>query len=388
MIVAARPGGVTIAELVRYFLGLGATGFGGPAALVAFMKDDLVERRGWLTGEQYLEGLAICQTLPGPLAIQVGIYVGYVCRGVAGAWAAGTAFILPPFLIVLGCAYVYVRFETLTIVQALFYGVSPVVIALIVHSSYSLGKIALNDRFLWIIGVIVAVVTASFEAEIAVLFVAAGLAGIAMYARPRSTSAAMALSTVAASGAGSLAHRSLTSLFTFFVKAGSLTFGSGLVIVPFLRQGLVAQQHWLGERDFIVAVAIGMMSPGPVVITATFVGYLVAGWLGSVVATVGMFLPSFLFVTLVAPVLVRHRSNLYLRGFVKGVSAAAVGAIFGAGVILGRLAIGDVFTAIVGVAAAIALFWWHVPAPKLVAMAAAAGLAAFSWLRPTWLLVR
>src|SRR5712691_8924939 len=172
-------------QLVAYFFRLGSIGFGGPAALVATMEDDLVERRHWLKREEYLEGLAICQTLPGPLAIQVGIYVGYVRRGVVGAWMAGAAFILPPFLIVLACAYLYERFSALTVVQALFYGISPVVIALIVRSCYTLGKIALKDVWLWTICAVVAVVTAWQQAEIAVLFIGAGILGIAIYAKRR-----------------------------------------------------------------------------------------------------------------------------------------------------------------------------------------------------------
>src|SRR5438093_11789682 len=180
---ATKASEVSMAQLVAYFLRLGALGFGGPAALVAIMEDDLVERRHWLSREEYLEGLAVCQTLPGPLAIQVGIYVGYVRRGVVGAWMAGAAFILPPFLIVLACAYLYERFSALTQVQALFYGVSPVVIALIVRSCYTLGKIALTDAWLWTICAVVAVVTAWLQAEIALLFIGAGILGIVIYAR-------------------------------------------------------------------------------------------------------------------------------------------------------------------------------------------------------------
>jgi len=165
-------------QLVAYFLRLGSLGFGGPAALVAIMEDDLVKRSHWLSREEYLEGLAICQTLPGPPAIQVGIYVGYVQRGALGAWMAGAAFILPPFLIVLACAYLYQRFSALTQVQALFYGISPVVIALIARSCYTLGKIALKDVWLWTICAVVAVITAWLQAEIALLFIGAGILGI------------------------------------------------------------------------------------------------------------------------------------------------------------------------------------------------------------------
>jgi len=375
-------------QLVTYFLRLGSLGFGGPAALVAIMEGDLVEQRKWLTRDRYLEGLAICQTLPGPLAIQVGIYVGYICRGILGAWLAGGAFILPPFTIVLAAAYLYERFNALTFVQALFYGISPVVIALIVHSCYRLAKIALKDRWLWGIGGIVALITALAQAEIALLFIGAGIVGMLLYGgRTRAKSAASTFMPAIAAGAAAGGHL-LRDLLLFFIKAGSFTFGSGLVIVPFLRQGVVSQQHWLSERDFMVAVAIGMITPGPVVITATFVGYVVAGVAGSLVATIGIFLPSFLLVTVVAPQLVRHRENTYVRGFVKAVSAAAVGAILGASVVLARLAIGDWFTVGVASLSGFVLFRWQVPAPLLVAIAAVAGLVGFYWLRPTWLVVR
>ena len=377
-----------MAQLVAYFLRLGALGFGGPAALVAIMQDDLVEQRKWLTRDRYLEGLAICQSLPGPLAIQVGIYVGYICRGILGAWVAGGAFILPPFAIVLASAYLYERFSALTLVQALFYGVSPVVIALIVHSCYRLGKIALKDRWLWGIGGIVALITALAQAEIALLFIGAGIVGILLYGgRRREKSTASTLMPAIAADTAAGGHL-LRNLLLFFIKAGSFTFGSGLVIVPFLRQGVVSQQHWLSERDFMVAVAIGMITPGPVVITATFVGYVVGGVIGSVVATVGIFLPSFLLVTFAAPLLVRYRENAYVQGFVRSVSAAAVGAILGASVVLARLAIGDWFTIGIASLAGFVLFRWHVPAPLLVGIAAAAGLIAFYSLRPTWVLIR
>jgi chromate transporter len=382
---------VRLFQLVRYFLRLGTIGFGGPAALVAIMEAELVEQRKWLTRNEYLEGLAVCQTLPGPLAIQVGIYVGYVRGGFLGAWLAGGAFILPPFLIVLGSAYLYERFSALTQVRALFYGISPVVIALIVHSCYKLGKIALKDVWLWAICGVVAIVTAWLQAEIALLFIGAGILGIVIYSRrrlPAATACALLPVFATATGATGGGMQMLNRLRLFFLKAGSFTFGSGLVIVPFLREGVVSQQHWLNERDFMVAVAIGMITPGPVVITATFVGYVVAGLMGSVVATIGIFLPSFLLVTFAAPQLVQHRENRAVQGFVRAVSAAAVGAILGASIVLARLAIGDWFTAGVAAIRATALFRWRVPPPLRVGIAAAAGLVAFYGLRPTWLPIR
>src|SRR5436853_499406 len=273
--MAAEPttGRIPIRHLVRYYLRLGVLGFGGPVALVGQMERELVGEKKWLTKEEMREGIAVCQSLPGPLAIQVGIWIAYIRGGFWGAWAGGWAFILPNFVIVSAMGALYVHFGALPWVSWIFSGVRPAVLSLVT---------------------------------------------------------------------------------AFCLKAGSLTFGSGLVIVPFLEKGLVQQTGWLSEREFLVAVAMGMISPGPVVITATFVGYLVAarlhgslleGFWGSLVSTVGIFLPSFLLVLIVAPILVRYRTNTHVQGFIKGAYAAAIGTILGACVLRGEIAVGDWLTA-------------------------------------------
>ena len=383
---------VPISQLVRYFLRLGALGFGGPVALCGQMERELVGERKWLTKEEMREGIAVCQSLPGPLAIQVGVFVSYLRGGVWGAWAGGWAFIFPNFLIVAALGALYVHFGGLSPVTAIFYGVSPAVIALILHSCYRLARLGMEDWLQWVIAGVCFVVTVALQAEVALLFIGAGVVGLLYYGAVFAGNRSMAslLAAIPLGGPVGTGHLEpiLGRLLAFFLKAGSLTFGSGLVIVPFLQKGLVQQTGWLDERQFLVAVAIGMISPGPVVITATFVGYLVAGFWGSVVATVGIFLPSFLLVLLVAPILVRHRGNAKVQGFVKGAYAAAIGTILGASVLLGKIAIGDWLTALIGAGCLVALFRWKVSNPLLVAVTAMIGLVAFPLLKPLWVFVK
>ena len=381
---------VRLRDLIFYYLRLGAVGFGGPVALCGQMERELVQERKWLSRDEMRDVIAVCQSLPGPLAIQVGICVSYLRGGFWGAWTGGWAFILPNFIIVCALGALYVHFSGLSILTSIFYGVSPAVIALILHSCYRLAKLGMEDRLQWAVAGACFFVTIALQAEVAVLFVASGLVGVLYYGslfRRRPPSATVVVSGVA--GIGKVAgFPMLGKLLLFFLKAGSLTFGSGLVIVPFLEKGLVQNTGWLNERQFLVAVAIGMISPGPVVITATFVGYLVAGFRGATVSTVGIFLPSFLFVLLVAPILIRHRAQPDVRGFVKGAYSAAIGTILGASVLLGKIAIGDWLTALIAVASLLVLFRWKVSNPMLVAATAIVGVIAFPILRPDWVFVK
>ena len=388
---AAIPSG-RIAELTRYFLRLGCLGFGGPVALVGQMERELVDGKKWLNKEQMREAIAICQSLPGPLAIQVGIYIAWLRGGFWGAWAGGWAFILPNFVIVAALGALYVYLGDLKPVTGIFYGVSPAVIALILHSCYRLAKLGMEDYLQWAIAAVCLVVTVALQAEVALLFIGAGIVGILYYGslfkRTPAVMPAIAVVPAAAAPIAPVATGSmLGKLLLFFLKAGSLTFGSGLVIVPFLEQGLVQQYGWLDERQFLIAVAVGMISPGPVVITATFVGYLVAGFWGSLVSTIGIFLPSFLLVLIVAPILARHRGNANVQGFVKGAYAAAIGTILGACFLLGKIAIGDWLTALIGVVSLAVLFRWKVSNPLLIAVTAVIGLIAYPWLQPAWVMV-
>jgi chromate transporter len=378
-------------ELALYFLRLGFLGFGGPVALVGQMERELVNDKKWLSKEQMRESIAICQSLPGPLAIQVGIYIAWLRCGFWGAWLGGWCFILPNFLIVAALGALYVYLGDLKPVTAIFYGVSPAVIALILHSCYRLAKLGMEDWLQWAIAAVCLAVTVILQAEVALLFIGAGIIGIVYYGsifkRVPTVLPVVVVPAAAAPVAPVATGSTLGKLLLFFLKAGSLTFGSGLVIVPFLEQGLVQQYGWLDERQFLIAVAVGMISPGPVVITATFVGYLVAGFWGSLVSTVGIFLPSFLLVLIVAPILARHRENANVQGFVKGAYGAAIGTILGACILLGKIAIGDWLTAAVGIISLAVLFRWKVSNPLLIAVTSVVGLIAYPILQPGWVMI-
>jgi chromate transporter len=384
-----------IRDLVIYFLRLGTFGFGGPVALCGLMEKELVQEKGWLTKQEMRDAIAVSQSLPGPLAIQVGIFAAYLRGGFWGAWAGGWAFILPNFLIVAALGALYIHFGQLSWMTAIFYGVSPAVIALILHSCWRLAKLGMEDWLQWVIAAICFVVTIVFQAELAILFIGAGIIGILHYGslfrrhkQPPSGAAMAPLPLATGTTKAAASASTLSQLFVFFFKAGSLTFGSGLVIVPFLEKGLVQQSGWLNGREFLFAVAVGMLSPGPVVITATFVGYLVAGFWGSLVSTIGIFLPYFLLILFVAPILVRHRTDPNVQGFIKGAYGAAIGTILGACVLLGKIAIGDWLTVLIAGGSLIVLFKWKVSNPLLVGVTAVIGLIAFPLLQPQWVMVK
>jgi chromate transporter len=379
------PPQVSVRQLAGYFLRLGAMGFGGPIALAGYMQRDLVERRGWFTQEEYLQGLAVAQTLPGPLAAQLAMWLGYVRRGTAGATASALAFILPPFIIVTVVAAIYVSLAGTTMIQALFYGIGPTVIVLILRGAWKLLRVTVrSDGRLWAIFAVVAAATFLARSEVAILFILAGLVGVVLYApryRPRLRSVPLLLppSVVPViAAAGSADPATLIALGVFFFKAGAFTFGSGLAIVPFLQQGVVHDFGWLSEREFLDAVAMGMITPGPVVITAVFVGYLVAGLAGAVVAAAGVFLPPFLMVVLFAPWIVRHRAHPAVQGFTKGATAAAAGAIVGAGAVIATQVLVDAPRLLIFATALLILWRWRISEPLVVAGSAVAGLVLLS----------
>ncbi len=380
------PGDVALTAYLRYFLGLGTWGFGGPIASVGYMQRDLVERRQWLDREEFVDGVALGQTMPGPLAAQVVMWVGFLRRRALGALLTAIAFIAPSFVLVLAVAIAYVRYSGLSFVRGLFYGIAPAVMAIIALAAYKLARLTnRSDKRLWLISAVVGVVTAVTGAEIAALFIAAGLVMVVLDAPPRwlrraagPTSPVAVLGTFPlapiALGLGTSAG-TLLALALFFAKAGALIFGSGLAIVPFLREGVVSQHHWLTERQFLDAVAMGLITPGPVVITATFIGYLVGGLAGAVVATVAIFLPIYLGVVVPGPWFVRHRANAQVKAFVQGATAAAAGAIAGATVILVRQSVIDLATVVIALVALALLLRFKVKEPIIVALGAAAGLA-------------
>lgn len=379
------PPRVSLGDLARYFLRLGALGFGGPIALAATMQHDLVERRGWITPEEYLEGLAASQTLPGPLAAQLAMWLGFVRKGTLGAIVAAVTFVAPPFVLVTLVAAAYVAFSGTSTIQALFYGIGPAVIALIVRGAWKLVRVTVrSDRRLLAIFAAVAVVTFALRTEIALLFVLAGLVGVALYTRgtvPRTSAGATAivptLGVLGLAAPAALAS-TLGALALFFFEAGAFTFGSGLAIVPFLQQGVVREHGWLTERQFLDAVAIGMITPGPVVITAVFVGFLVAGLAGALVAGSAIFFPPLLMVIVLAPWITRHRTHPAVQGFTRGATSAAAGAIVGAAAIIATQVLVDPVTVAISVVAFLVLWRTKLPEPAIVAAAAVVGLAVVS----------
>jgi chromate transporter len=369
----------TLSDLTFYFLKLGTTGFGGPIALVGYMERNLVEERQWFSREQYLRGLALAQLAPGPLAAQLAIYLGYVRGKTIGATLVGIAFILPSFLMVVVLGALYVSYGGLAWMQSVFYGVGAGVIGIIIKSAYKLTKMTLKrDRLLWTIFTIMLVTTAFTEQEIAWLFLASGFIAVWWYSarnKPRSLKSVLPLGLMVLGLPDIVPPPSLTTIFLFFARAGAFIFGSGLAIVPFLLGGVVQQYQWLNERQFLDAVAVAMITPGPVVITVGFIGYLVAGLSGAIAAALGVFLPVYLFVVLPAPYVERFAQNPYLRAFVNGVTAAATGAIAGAVIVLGRRAIIDIPTAAIAIATLLLLSRFKVSEPILVTAAGLAGLA-------------
>jgi chromate transporter len=367
-------------QLVGYFLRLGTLGFGGPIALAGYMQRDLVERRRWMSKEDYVRGLALAQLAPGPLAAQLAIYLGWVRAGVLGATLVALAFVLPSFLMVLGLAAAYVELGGLSWMQGVFYGVGAAVIAIIVRSVQKLTKLTLaKDPLLWVVFVVNGVVTAVTESEIVWVFVASGVLVYLVRIRPRFATHAGSLvpwSWWFSGLHGPATSSTLWQLGIYFAEAGAFVFGSGLAIVPFLHGGVVEQYGWLTERQFLDAVAVAMITPGPVVITVAFIGFLVAGLAGASAASLGVFLPCYLFVVIPARYFDRVANNPSIKAFVDGVSAAAAGAIGGAAIVLGRRAITDVPTIAVAVATLLALLKLKkVPEPLVIVAAGLVGLA-------------
>ena len=394
----ARP---TLANVIAYFLVLGMTGFGGPVALANCMRTDLVDSRKWITSDEYEEGLTIATACPGPLAYQLGVYCGHITHGVAGGLGVAVAFALAPFALVTLAAYLYVHFSANWEIRALFYGVGPVVVALIFKSCWTLGRKTLRvEPLAWAFAAIACLVTVVVQKELIGLFLTAGLLGVFVFTKKTAVARSPELerrdptepipakdrSTLLSAASAALPIAS-SKLFLFFFKTGLLVFGSGLVIVPFLKTYVVDQYHWLDNRAFLDSVAIGMISPGPVVITATFVGYLLNDFSGAVAATVGMFLPSVLFTIIGTPILRRYRSNARVQGFVRGVSVAVVGVLVGTGFLIVRTAIGDLFSGLLfAIALVTILALKRVPDQAVVFVAAAVGLVAYPLIRPEWML--
>ncbi|MGG9960383.1 chromate transporter [Ferruginibacter sp. SUN106] len=330
----------SLSSLIKYFLKLGSTGFGGPVALVGYMHKDLVENKKWISEDEYKQGLALAQLAPGPLAAQLGIYLGFVHYRLLGATLAGLAFVLPSFIMVVLLGIAYKLFGGLPWMNAVFYGVGAAVIGIIIMSSYkltvkSIGKFNLQsfktNWLLWLFFVAAAIITFITESENILLFVGAGLLYMFIKSPPKFSSDKLANSFVLLQiGFWDFQYTTLQKIAIFFTKAGAFVFGSGLAIVPFLHSGVVTQNHWLTEQQFVDAVAVAMITPGPVVITVGFIGYLVAGFPGACVAAIATFLPCYLFTVIPAPYFHKIAKNKPVKAFVDGITAAVVGALVGA----------------------------------------------------------
>ena len=392
-VTTAAPS-ATLAALVRYVLYLGSLGFGGPAALVGFMHRDLVERRRWISEDEYRLGIALSQIMPGPLAAQLAIALGYFQHGVLGATVVGLAFVLPSFFMVIAISMAYVRFGGLWWMQALFYGIGAAVIAIIAIAAYKLARSTnKQDPLLWTIFAALLGITVWARAELAEFFVLAGLLTLFVRTRPKGRQAVLgALGGIVALAIIVVAERWLASIgvggqhvllqiLAFFTKAGAFVFGSGLAIVPFLHHGVVQQFGWLNEQQFLDAVAVAMITPGPVVITVVFIGFLVAGLAGAVMAAIGIFLPVYLFTIIPAPWFSRNRDNPQLKAFVHGATAAATGAIAGAVVLIGLRSIYDVTTAAVGLITFGILWRYKIPEPIVVVVAGIVGLVVWPFVK-------
>ena len=373
-------------DLLKYFLKLGTTGFGGPVALVGYMHRDLVENRKWINDSDFKEGLALSQLAPGPLAAQLGIYIGFVHYGILGATVSGLAFVIPSFVMVVVLGMAYQAFGGLPWMQAVFYGISAAVIGIIVLSSYKLTAKSISkfeipaikaNWLLWTFYIVAAILTAVTQREELLLFVLLGFIYMAIKAPPewikRRKTASFFLLT--ATGFSTIELNKLADIALFFTKAGAFVFGSGLAIVPFLHAGVVNEHHWLTENQFVDAVAVAMITPGPVVITVGFIGYLVAGFTGACVAALATFLPCYLFTVIPAPYFKKISQNKSIKSFVDGITAGVIGALVGAVIVISIRTIVDVPTALIAFGTVLALIYIKkIKEPHIIVIAALLGL--------------
>lgn len=376
----------SLKDIVLYFLKLGYSGFGGPVALVGYMHRDLVEQKKWISDQDYKDGLALAQLAPGPLAAQLGIYMGYVHYGILGATLCGIAFIIPSFIMVVTIGICYKMFGGLPWMQAIFYGVGAAVVGIILISSYKLTEKSiskfeksaiLKNWMLWLFFIVAAIVTFITQSEALLLFICAGLVYMYIKAPPTFLSGKRNMGFLLFTNIGfwQFDWNKLGKLAIFFTKAGAFVFGSGLAIVPFLHGGVVSEYHWLTEHEFLDAVAVAMITPGPVVITVGFIGYLVAGFPGAVVAALATFIPCYLFTILPAPYFKKYGRNPSIKAFVDGITAAVVGALAGAVIVIAIRTIIDLPTAFIALASVVVLLKFKkIKEPHLILAAAAIGL--------------
>jgi chromate transporter len=376
----------SLRQITTYFLKLGTWGFGGPVALVGYMQRDLVEDKGWLTEEEYKEGLALAQLAPGPLAAQLGIYIGFVHYGFIGATLTGLAFVIPSFIMVVLLGMAYQLYGGLAWMQAVFYGVGAAVIGIIAMSAYkltikSISRLELpamkSKWLLWLFYIAGIVITVVTEREEILLFLACGILYMLIKAPPQwiKKPAVLPAGILIGTGFWKYDGKTLQEIAWFFAKAGAFVFGSGLAIVPFLHGGVVKEFGWLNEHQFVDAVAVAMITPGPVVITVGFIGYLVAGFPGACVAALATFLPCYVFTVALAPSFKKIAKNTSIKAFVDGITAAVIGALVGSVIVIGLRSIIDIPTVLIAVAAVLALIYVKkLQEPYIIGIAAIVGL--------------
>jgi chromate transporter len=376
----------TLFDLLKYFLKLGTTGFGGPVALVGYMHRDLVEDKKWINDSDFKEGLALSQLAPGPLAAQLGIYIGFVHFGVLGATLSGLAFVIPSFIMVVLLGIAYQAYGGLPWMQAIFYGISAAVIGIIILSSYkltvkSISKFEIpaikNNLLLWIFYIVATILTAVTQKEELLLFVALGFIYMIVKAPPEwiKRPKIASLFFLSTAGFSTIEFGKLGDLAWFFIKAGAFVFGSGLAIVPFLHAGVVTEHGWLTENQFVDAVAVAMITPGPVVITVGFIGYLVSGFTGASIAALGVFLPCYLFTVIPAPYFKKISQNKSIKAFVDGITAGVIGALVGAVIVIAIRTIVDIPTALIATGTVLILIYVKkIQEPHIICIAALLGV--------------
>lgn len=368
----------SITDLILYFLKLGTIGFGGSIVLADMMHKDLVLKRQWISEKEYLRGLSLSQLSPGPLSAKLAIYFGYITEGIWGATASGIVFVLPSFLLVIVLSIIYLQFGALSQIQAALYGIGAAVIGIIAASAYSLTTRTMKPKILlWSIFILTVILFGFLRQTSVVIFILAGVLTMLFYTKgepnvPPRVSGAIGFFTP-----GIVLLQPFTELFSFFLQAGTFAFGGGLAIIPLLQTGVVGQYHWLTDKQFIDAIAIAMITPGPVVIASTFIGYVVAGLPGAVVATIAIFLPVYLIVILLTPLFIKHAENTQLVAFIEGVIAAAMGAIAGSIITLGEKSITDPWTLALAITAFLFSHFLKVPSIILVLCAGILGILLY-----------
>ena len=367
-------------QLARLYLKLGTIAFGGPAAHIAMMEDEVVRRRGWLDRDEFLDLVGVSSLIPGPSSTEVAIYVGYSRAGLPGLLVAGACFILPAMLMAAALAWTYLRFGTLPAVRGALYGIKPVVIAIVLQALWRLGRTAVKSWLLALVGAGCAA-AAILGANLPLVLLGAGLVTAAAHGlqRPGGRAPLVLLPLAAAPAAPVLgtaaAHAGLWPLFQVFLKIGSVVFGSGYVLLAFLRADLVTGRHWLTESQLLDSVVVGQVTPGPVFTTATFIGYVLSGPAGALVATLGIFLPAFVLVAVTGPLVRRLRRSELAGAILDGLDVGSLALMAVVSWQLGRAALIDVTTAAIAVASVALLLWRNVNSAWLVLAGALAGLA-------------